>query len=72
MHALELAKTAWNAIIAGEHAEPALSRSATKRLEDAAQHYLSIASQVLETYGPEGDAGGPLEELRLLRSLLRT
>ncbi|EKM49538.1 uncharacterized protein PHACADRAFT_214100 [Phanerochaete carnosa HHB-10118-sp] len=70
MHALELTKTAWNAIIAGERSEAPLNSSATRRLEDAARHYLSIASRVLEVYGPEGDMNGPLEELGVMRSLL--
>lgn len=70
MHALELTKTAWNAIIAGEQSGVASSSDTTRRLEDAARHYLEIASQVLDTYGPEGDEGGPQEELRVMRSLL--
>lgn len=70
MHALELTKTIWNAIIAGERTGVPPTPVATKRLEDAARHYLKVASQVLDTYGPEGDEGGPLEEIRTMRSLL--
>ena len=70
MHALELTKTAWNAVIAGEQAG-SLSLREARRLEDLARHYLFIAAQVLEIYGPEGDEGGPLEEIRILRSLLQ-
>lgn len=70
MHALELTKTAWNAIIAGEQSGIPPTLDSTRRLEDAARHYLRIASQVLDTYGPEGDEGGPLEEIRIMRSLL--
>ncbi|GJE99629.1 SET domain-containing protein [Phanerochaete sordida] len=65
LHALELAKTAWNATVAD--ARPGADM---QRLEDAARHYLALAARVLGTYGPEGDAGGPLEELRALRELL--
>lgn len=70
MHALELTKTAWNAIIAGEQSGIPPSSDTTRRLEGAARYYLELASQVLNTYGPEGDEGGPQEELRVMRSLL--
>ncbi|KZT09128.1 SET domain-containing protein [Laetiporus sulphureus 93-53] len=60
MHALELAKTAWNAIVMNV---PTSSR-------DDVQAYLAIASQVLNNLGPEGDGDGPLEELRLLKQAL--
>ena len=70
MHALELTKTAWNAVIVEERSRRPSNSSAIKRLEDAAKHYLSIASHVLEVYGPEGDNGGPLDELCIMRSLL--
>ncbi|CCL99706.1 uncharacterized protein FIBRA_01728 [Fibroporia radiculosa] len=64
MHALELAKTTWNA---------AVTNSDTARentVEDAARLFLSFASCVLSVWGPEGDAGGPLEEIRMLEKLL--
>lgn len=70
MHALELTKTTWNAIIAGEQSGELSNTAAVRQLEDAARHYLALASRVLEVYGPEGDEGGPLEELRIMRSLL--
>ena len=68
MHALELTKTAWNAVILAERREDGASDA--KAFEDLARHYLRIAASVLETYGPEGDEGGPLEELRVMRELL--
>lgn len=70
LHALELTKTAWNGIITEERSGATPNGATVIRLEDSARHYLSIASRVLEVYGPEGDTGGPLEELRVMRSLL--
>lgn len=63
MHALEMAKTAWNAVVTNDTAP-------TTKYLARAQWYLLIACEILETYGPEGDEGGPLEESRLLRNLL--
>ena len=63
MHALEMAKTAWNAVVTNDTAP-------TTEYLARAQWYLLIACEILETYGPEGDEGGPLEESRLLRNLL--
>jgi len=64
MHALELAKTAWNAVIM--HSEPA----AANTLESDAKSYLLIAAHILNIYGEEGDEGGPLAEIRVLRDML--
>lgn len=72
MHALELAKTSWNSVIAGDDdaAAPPSPLAATRRVEDSARHYLTLARRVLESFGPEGDDGGPLEEIRVMRELL--
>lgn len=35
-----------------------------------ARVYLGIASKVIKLFGPEGDPGGPLEELAFLEDLL--
>ena len=64
MHALELAKTTWNAVITQGEAVP--SRNTVKD----AQLYLTIARGILENFGPEGDEGGPLEEIEVLQGLL--
>lgn len=67
MHALELAKTAWNAVVTSEkEAEPSVVRA----FEDIARSSVLVASQVMENFGIEGDEGGPLEEIRVLRGLL--
>ena len=67
MHALELAKTAWNAVVTMENkADP----SVVQHFEDTARTSITIAAQILENFGIEGDEGGPLEELRMLRDLL--
>ena len=73
MHALELAKTAWNYTVAYDDtvASPSPS-SVTERTEASARHYLGIARRVLECYGAEGDAGGPLDEIEVLQGLLDT
>ncbi|KAH9936369.1 SET domain-containing protein [Fomitopsis serialis] len=64
MHALELAKTAWNAVMM--YPEPA----AANPLESDAKSYLLIATHVLNIYGEEGDEGGPLAEIRVMRDML--
>lgn len=72
MHALELAKTAWNAHITLEQRhDTSLIHVDMAKLIDNACHWLDIATNILRTYGSEGDHGGPLEELDTLRSLLR-
>jgi hypothetical protein len=65
MHLLEMAKTAWNAVIDADQDAPAKA-SLLKR----ARVYLDIASKVIKLFGPEGDPGGPLEELVFLEDLL--
>ncbi|KAG2338234.1 SET domain-containing protein [Suillus weaverae] len=69
MHLLEMAKTAWNAVIATEHdnAQDALAKTS---LLKRARVYRNLASNVLEVFGPEGDPTGPLEELAILKKLL--
>lgn len=72
MHALELTKTAWNALVTLEREHDTHSpRTDPLRILGAAYQYVNIASRVLETFGPEGDPGGPLEELAVMRSLLQ-
>ncbi|THH19192.1 hypothetical protein EW146_g1923 [Bondarzewia mesenterica] len=67
IHALEMAKTAWNAgMTDGYTFEGPPGTSIISR----AQWYLTVARDILETYGLEGDEGGPLEESRLLRNLI--
>jgi len=67
MHALELAKTAWNAVVvAGVDSR---STSAVNLLTDA-RWYLSVASDILDIFGQEGDEGGPLAEIGILRGLI--
>lgn len=70
MHALELAKTAWNAVVTYEQTH-APHAAQIREYEDLSRHYLSIAACILELIGPEGDEGGPLEELQVIRSLLQ-
>ncbi|KAJ8590047.1 SET domain-containing protein [Rhizopogon salebrosus TDB-379] len=65
IHLLEMAKTAWNAVIDADQDVPAKA-SLLKR----ARVYLGIASKVIKLFGPEGDPGGPLEELAFLEDLL--
>ena len=65
MHALELAKTAWNATVTDSEF------MAANALEEAAKAYLRIAARVLNIYGEEGDDGGPLAEISVLRRMLQ-
>ena len=66
MHLLELAKTMWNARISSADGDD-------DRISKAqVLTFLSLARNVLEIYGPEGDESGPLDEIKTLDRLLAT
>jgi hypothetical protein len=66
MHLLEMAKTTWNAIVTGDDAQVA-----EDNLKDELEVYLTHCQAILSIFGREGDsAGGPLEEIGILRRLL--
>ena len=69
MHALEVAKTAWNAIVSGHD----ITGPNAKPLPplNAVQWYLNVARHILTTLGLEGDEGGPLEQVDALHGLLK-
>ncbi|EIW59441.1 SET domain-containing protein [Trametes versicolor FP-101664 SS1] len=67
MHALELSKTIWNVICS---AGPDMPARESEVLEAQTRRFLQIAASVLQNFGPEGDAGGPLEEIHVLRDAL--
>ncbi|KAI0699304.1 SET domain-containing protein [Cerioporus squamosus] len=69
MHALELAKTLWNLICT---APDALTGATEQQLVKHTKSAVDFAASVLRNYGPEGDDGGPLEEIRVLTELLRS
>ena len=62
MHLLELAKTAWNARIS--------SVNFNKTSKPQVLAFLSLARNVMEIYGLEGDESGPLDEIKTLERLL--
>ena len=66
MHCLEMAKTMWNAIIT------TTDQTKKRVLEDHARRYLVLARRVLDVFGPEGDGGGPLQEIAILDGLLKS
>ncbi|KAF9230193.1 hypothetical protein BU15DRAFT_91168 [Melanogaster broomeanus] len=68
MHLLEMAKTAWNAIVTSD--DPDHFSPAGVELLVQAQAYLRLSNQVLAVIGPEGDEGGPLAEVEVLDRLL--
>ncbi|OBZ71242.1 Histone-lysine N-methyltransferase ASHR1 [Grifola frondosa] len=72
MHALEMAKTAWNLIVSEDERGNESVTVAPNRREtiQQAKSHLDIASQILRNFGAEGDEDGPLEEIRLLQPLL--
>ncbi|OJA09411.1 hypothetical protein AZE42_03077 [Rhizopogon vesiculosus] len=70
MHLLEMAKTAWNAVITADH-DNEQDVPASASLLERAQIYLDLSSKIIKVFGPEGDPGGPLEELAVLENLLR-
>ena len=61
MHALEVAKVAWNGIIANEDYYDA------RELLSICKDHLGVAEEVLCVYGREGDEGGPLDEIETLK-----
>ncbi|TFY65665.1 hypothetical protein EVG20_g5424 [Dentipellis fragilis] len=67
LHALEVAKTAWNAFVSQDNNE---DETARRRLLDNLRWYLAVAREIIEVLGPEGDEGGPWEEIGLLNSLV--
>ncbi|KAH9850123.1 SET domain-containing protein [Lenzites betulinus] len=67
MHALELSKTLWNLICTAGSDIPAKEEEV---LEAQTRRFLDIAASVLESFGPEGDDGGPLGEIQALREAL--
>ena len=69
MHLLELAKTGWNARISSGDSDKDNDNQISKA---QVLDFLSSARHVLEIYGPEGDEGGPLDEIETLRKLLST
>ncbi|KAF8840609.1 SET domain-containing protein [Paxillus ammoniavirescens] len=68
MHLLEMAKTAWNAIVTSEHPDP--SDPVGAGVLPQAQAYLRLSKQILDVIGPEGDMDGPLAEIQVLDRLL--
>jgi hypothetical protein len=62
-HLLEMAKTVWNKSINAEGSE-------LNRLYDQVRVFLTTTQRVLDIFGTEGDEGGPLEEVEMLRNLL--
>ncbi|KAI0755043.1 SET domain-containing protein [Daedaleopsis nitida] len=67
MHALELAKTLWNLVCT---APDALAGTDEQQLQAHARLAVDFAASVLLNFGAEGDAGGPLEEVRVLTEML--
>ena len=61
-----MAKTMWNAIITST------DQTKERVLEDHARRYLVLARRVLDVFGPEGDEGGPLQEIVILDGLLKS
>lgn len=72
MHALELAKTAYNGVITRTQESGALDNTVNEEeLLRRAGWYLAVAKHILLIFGPEGDFdGGPLEEVEFLHVLI--
>jgi len=65
MHLLELTKSLWNAQFSAD-----MTDVERKVIEERVGTFLSMTSQVLTIYGVEGDEGGPMSEIEVLRGLL--
>jgi len=71
MHLLEMAKTAWNAIVTGANSDDARPEVSDDRLKNELRVYLCRCQEILRIFGREGDTpGGPLEEMQTLQGLL--
>ena len=74
MHLLELAKTAWNAIVKSEGSDGEDAKELQILLGappvDAFRNYLDTARRNLMVLGEEGDEGGPLDEIQTLEDAL--
>jgi SET and MYND domain-containing protein len=69
MHLLEMAKTAWNAIVTGDYE----TQVSEERLKNELRAYLSRCQEILRIFGREGDTTrGPLEEIQTLHGLLES
>ncbi|KAI0050375.1 hypothetical protein FA95DRAFT_620593 [Auriscalpium vulgare] len=66
LHALELAKTAWNGLITHNRSSPE-----GRDLVTTVEWYLTVADYVCGVFGSEGDQGGPKAEISLLRRLIK-
>ncbi|KAF8195565.1 hypothetical protein BJ912DRAFT_1021255 [Pholiota molesta] len=66
MHLLEMAKTAWNAVITSA------DESNEGPLKEQARRFLLLTNQVMTVFGSEGDDGGPIQELATLNKLLES
>ena len=56
-----MAKVAWNEYRVG----------GTQENIETAKIYLTVARQILDVYGREGDSGGPLDEANTLLGLIQ-
>ncbi|KII89120.1 hypothetical protein PLICRDRAFT_139371 [Plicaturopsis crispa FD-325 SS-3] len=65
MHLLEMAKTAWNAVVQGQGGELQEAENLQRALT-----WVAEAGEVLDIFGREGDEGGPLDEVYVLKGLL--
>lgn len=68
MHLLELAKTSWNDYVLSRNISERPKHTVKKQVEV----FLTLATEILMIFGPEGDEDGPLQEIRLLKDLLST
>jgi hypothetical protein len=67
LHALELAKVAWNAYCVGPDATADVTRAAyEEKMIQRVHEYHALAKEILNNFGEEGDEGGPLAELDAL------
>ncbi|KAF8908335.1 hypothetical protein CPB85DRAFT_1376403 [Mucidula mucida] len=72
MHLLELAKTAWNAMMTSDEDSQQVEVLMNQRPVDVFRNYLEAARKNLMVIGEEGDQGGPLEEIQILEDNLAT
>jgi len=60
-----LTKSSWNAQFSED-----MTGVEKKEIEERVKTFLSMSSKVLTIYGAEGDEGGPMSEIEVLKNLL--
>lgn len=65
-----MAKVAWNSVCLGPESSIDDKKEHERNMMKLAREYVAISTTILNVFGEEGDAGGPLAELRTLQTVM--